>query len=52
MKYVPLLANEIVDGGSVYTDFTKPFDKVDHRRLIGKLKGFGISSSPMGFVVL
>lgn len=48
MEYVSILAREIVDGGqvdSVYTDFTKAFDKVDHCRLVGKLKGHGINSN-------
>ena len=47
MEYVSTLANEIVNGGqvdSVYTDFTKAFDKVDHGRLIGKLKGNRLNS--------
>ena len=48
MEYVTFMANEIVDGGqvdSVYTDFTKAFDKVNHSRLIRKLKGHGINSN-------
>lgn len=48
MEYVSILAREIVDGGqvdSVYTDFNKANDKVDHGRLIGKLKWHGINSN-------
>ncbi len=46
MDYVSSIAHEIVNGGQVdtiYTDFTKAFDKVDHDRLIMKLSTFGFS---------
>lgn len=40
MEYASKIAHEIVDGGqvdSVYTDFAKAFDKVNHHLLIRKL---------------
>lgn len=39
MEYASAIAHEFVDGGqvdSVYTDFTKAFDKVNHHLLIRK----------------
>jgi hypothetical protein len=41
------------EGGQVdaiYTDFEKAFDKVPHRRLISKLKAFGINSNIVNWV--
>ena len=46
MEYVSWVANTIVDGGqvdTVYTDFAKAFDKVDHSILLSKLKSSGLS---------
>jgi len=48
MEYVSMIAHEIVDGGqvdSVYTDFSKAFDKVNHHLLIRKLMGFGLNDN-------
>lgn len=48
MEYVTFVADAIVDGGqvdTVYTDFAKAFDKVDHGTLLLKLKSFGLSDS-------
>lgn len=48
MEYVSTVADAIVNGGqvdTVYTDFAKAFDKVDHTILLRKLIGFGISDN-------
>ncbi len=48
MEYVSFVAHEIVDGGQVdtiYTDFTKALDKVNHNLLINKLKDFGLNGN-------
>jgi len=45
MEYVSTVADAIISGGqvdTVYTDFAKAFDKVDHGILLGKLKSFGL----------
>lgn len=46
IEYVSYVADAIVAGGQVdtiYTDFAKAFDKVDHNTLMFKLKAFGLS---------
>lgn len=46
MDYISSVAHEIVNGGQVdtiYTDFTKAFDKVSHVKLVNKFKDFGFS---------
>lgn len=46
MDYVSTVAREMVNGGQVdtiYTDFTKAFDKVDHKKLVSKLRMLGFS---------
>lgn len=48
MDYVSIVAHEVVNGGQVdtiYTDFTKAFDKVDHGKLITKLRCFGFDAA-------
>ncbi len=40
--------NEVVD--SIYMDFMKAFDKVPHKRLIHKMKSYGISDQLCGWV--
>lgn len=48
MEYVSFVADAIVAGGqvdTVYTDFAKAFDKVDHGTLLIKLKLFGLSEN-------
>lgn len=52
MEYISNLSREIVDGGqvdSVYTDFTKAFDTVDHWRLLFKLKLFGFNENQISW---
>jgi hypothetical protein len=45
---------EALDNGGeidcVYTDFSKAFDTVPHRRLIGKLKSYGISAEIVNWI--
>lgn len=46
MEYISTLSKNVANGGqidSIYTDFWKTFDQVDHRLLIKKLKAFGLS---------
>lgn len=45
MEYVSMVADAMVAGGqvdTVYTDFAKAFDKVDHDKMLFKLRTFGI----------
>lgn len=47
MEYVSFVAETMVAGGqvdTVYMDFAKAFDKVDHGTLIVKLRSFGLSN--------
>ena len=39
---------EVVD--AIYLDFTKAFDSVPHRRLLGKLESYGITSSTLKWI--
>lgn len=48
MEYVSFVADAMVAGGqvdTVYTDFAKAFDKVDHGTLLLKLRSFGLSNN-------
>lgn len=45
MEYVSTVADDIVNGGqmdTIYTDFAKAFDEVDHSVLLSKLTNFGV----------
>lgn len=35
---------------SVYTDFSKPFDNVDHYILLGKFSGVGVDDGLIGLL--
>jgi ribonucleases P/MRP protein subunit RPP40 len=48
MEYVSAVADAIISGGqvdTVYTDFAKAFDKVDHGILLVKLRSFGLQEN-------
>lgn len=48
MEYISTVADAIVNGGqvdTVYTDFAKAFDKVDHAILLRKLSSFNVSEN-------
>lgn len=48
LKYLTIIKEWVKNGGqvdSIYTDFSKAFDKVSHRILLRKLKSFGIRNT-------
>lgn len=48
VEHVTYLCHDVMNGGQVdtiYTDFSKAFDMVDHRILIMKLRSFGIGGT-------
>ncbi len=54
LLYVLDLWTDILDNGGsldvIYCDYMKAFDKVPHRRLIQKLKAYGIESSVLSWI--
>lgn len=36
--------------GSVFIDFTKAFDTINHQILLAKLESFGMSGPPLNFI--
>ena len=54
LRYLDKCVETIVDGSvvdSIYLDFQKAFDTVPHRRLIGKLKSYGVSGEILSWVM-
>ena len=53
MNYLDLCPRSISAGNvvdSIYLDFAKAFNSVPHKRLLGKLKSYGVSSNIYGWV--
>ena len=53
LMYLDKCMKTIVDGGVVdciYMDFSKAFDSVPHRRLIGKLESYGIKGKMLNWI--
>ena len=53
LMYLDKCLQTIVDGGvvdSIYMDFSKAFDSVPHRRLIGKLESYGVKGKILNWI--
>ena len=53
LNYLDKCVKTIVDGGvvdAIYLDFSKAFDTVPHRRLIGKLEAYGIKGNILEWI--
>ena len=53
LNYLDKCVKTIVDGGvvdAIYLDFSKAFDTVPHRRLIGKLEAYGIKGNILKWI--
>lgn len=53
-EYTNFLSNNITNSGqvdAVYTDFAKAFDKVDHIRLVNKLKRYPINNCTLAWIL-
>ena len=53
LKFLDDCAAKIATGGvvdTIYMDFAKAFDKVPHRRLLHKLRSYGIDNNTLGWI--
>lgn len=53
LEYIDLLTYGLANGKSfdiLYTDFAKAFDRVSHRRLLIKLKAYGVSGNVLNWI--
>lgn len=53
LNYLDKCTQAIVDGGvvdTIYLDFEKAFDTVPHRRLLGKLRAYGIDGNILSWI--
>ena len=53
LKFLDDCASKLATGGvvdTIYMDFAKAFDKVPHRRLLHKLRSYGIDNNTLGWI--